>query len=362
MPELLTGDLKLIAEDWRRQGAHGDMPAALFESITSGARGWEKRVVKNIAFKSVLFMPDGTVKNWKQIVSDWKYVNSVYGKKTFCYACGKNPIVENCIIRNRETLEEVIIGNLCVIRYLEIEVDGVLLTEAEKREFLTGQMTEARKEYLRQQFMEKCPSVWDDLTKFEDTLLAIEPSLHKSMIRRLRSHGFPGKVLELRWLKFLSKADGLKQAQEFATQKRRERESQVRETMRSRAANRSARMELVRAQRREKAAQIVEMLDEPDFYATAAERQRLVSLSKRMEQGGIMEQTDHSLLATLECRHENIEAGPQPDDDPDIAFLWTLDTEPLTDAERTFRWIVIGKGLIEQGDRSQVNRMKIRYG
>ena len=177
--------LQQIADDWRASGVNAEIPAELFTSITDGARGWEKRVVKNISFHSVLFNVDGSVRSWDEIVSTWEYVRSTFGGKHHCEACGKNPIVENCYLQNTDTGEQIVVGNLCVIRYLDIQVDGVQLTEDEKKEFLTGQMSEARKEFYRKQFMDNCPSVWDDLKTYEDLLQSEDPSLLKSMVRRL---------------------------------------------------------------------------------------------------------------------------------------------------------------------------------
>ena len=359
--ERMQEDLKLIERDWKRQGLQGDIPAALFESLISGARGWEKRVVKNIAYHTPLFRDDGSIKEWSEIVSEWDYVKSTIGPKTDCSICGKNPIIENCILQHHYTGEKLIIGNTCVIRYITITIDGVTLTDDEKKEFLTGKMTEARKEYHRKEFMLKCPSVWDDLTRYEDTLTRHDPSLLKSMVRRMRSHGFPGKILEQKWMKFLSRAVEIKERVEIDARNERRREEKIRETLRSRAANRSAHMELLRKQRQTEGRNISTFITENQEYIMPVEKDRLDKMSERLVCGGTMNGSDRSLLSAIDNRIDRIQAGPQDNDDPLISFLWDLDPEPLTNAERLFRWQVIGKGQVDNGDKSAIRRMRIRY-
>lgn len=357
-------DLKQIAEEWRQSGIHGEIPAELFTSITDGAKGWEKRVVKNIAYHSILFKEDGSVKDWNEIVSGWEYTRSTYGSKHFCEACGKNPISENCIIKNIETGEELIIGNLCVIRYLDISVDGVQLTEEEKREFLTGKMTDARKEYYRELFMSKCPDIWDDLKRFEDLLNAENPSLLKSMVRRMRTHGFPGKVLETRWLEFLSVADVKLLMFEKNQRRLREKEDKMRTEMRKRAQARAMILDSKRDQRKQLSKELEDWIQEEDFWATPHEMERLEDMRLRLHNGGIASPADMRLHAQVNERLEKIRAGFVEGEDSHITWLRDLDPEPLTNAEQTFRMVCLGKTEIglNPGDRSTIRRMRIRYG
>lgn len=358
----MSSRLERIAEDWREQGIHADIPAELFTSITDGAKGWEKRVVKNIAFHSNLFNPDGSIKTWDEIVNSWEYVRSTFGEKHFCEVCGKNPIVENCHLQNKETGEVVIVGNLCVIRYLDIEVDGVLLTEDEKREYLTGQMSDARKEYYREQFMQKCPAVWDDLKRYEDLLTNQDPSLLKGMIRRMRTHGFPGKVMETRWLEFLSSAELKKELFDRDQTNRRKKEDNIRREMVRRAARRSQIMKEKREQRKRFAEEMDQWMSEEDFFCTPVERDRLDDLVQRLKMGGIPNDSDERLKVTIQDRLDRIRSIPPEGEDPAQTWLRNLDPEPLTAGERTFRLVCIGKSSLDQGDKSMINRMKIRYG
>ncbi len=354
--------LERIANDWREAGIHAEIPAELFTSITDGAKGWEKRVVKNLAFHSQLFNPDGSVRTWEEIVSTWKYDISTYGHKHFCEACGKNPILENCHLENQETGERIIVGNLCVIRYLDIVVDGIQLNEEEKREFLTGKMTEARKEHYREKFMDKCPTVWDDLKRYEDLLNNQDPSLLKGMVRRMRTHGFPGKVMETRWLEFLSSAELKKELFERDNAQRRKKEENIRRQMTQRAALRSKIMKEKREERKKIASDLDQWMADEDFFCTPVERDRLTDLVQRMKMGGIPNPADDRLRITIQERLDRIRSGPIDGEDPKITWLRDLDPEPLTNAERTFRLVCIGKPALDQGDKSMINRMKIRYG
>ena len=357
-------ELKQIADEWRESGIHGEIPAELFTSITDGAKGWEKRVVKNIAFHSVLFKEDGSVKDWNDIVSGWEYVRSTFGSKHFCEACGKNPISENCHIRNEDTGEELIIGNLCVIRYLDISVDGIQLSEEEKREFLTGKMTEARKEFYRKEFMNQCPDVWDDLKRFEDLLIAEDPNLLKSMVRRMRTHGFPGKVLEDRWLQFLSIADVRLAMFNKEQTRTREKEEKMRIEIRKRAQKRAAILDSKREERKAMAGIIDGWMDGDDFWSTPQEAEKLESLKRRLLNGGIATPNDLRLHHEVNSRMERIRAGYIEGEDTHITWLRDLDPEPLTNAEQTFRMVCLGKAEsgLNAGDRSTIRRMKIRYG
>lgn len=358
----MEDNLTEIAKEWRNAGIHADIPAELFRSITDGARGWEKRVVKNIAFHSVLFNQDGSVRAWDELVSGWEYEKSTFGDHHYCEVCGKNPISENCHITNQETGESLIVGNLCVIRYLDIVVDGVQLTEEEKREFLTGQMTEARKEFYRKEFMDQCPSVWDDLKAFEDLLNEEDPSLLKSMIRRMQTHGFPGKVLERKWLEFLSTADIRKAMFDKENAKRRQREQLLRDEMKMRAVKRAQILKRNREQRSMIAEEIDEWMQQDGFWCTPKEEAHLKELKSRLSAGGIASRKDQSMQQDIINRMERISQGYIEGEDPEQTWLRDLDPEPLTHGQRVFRMTCLGKQSLDQGDKSMVRRLKIRYG
>jgi len=360
---MMDDNLQQIANEWRMAGLNADIPATLFSAITNGARGWEKRVVKNIAYHSPLFNTDGSVRNWDEIVTQWEYRKSVFGDREVCAACGKNPIVENCILHNQETGDEIIVGNKCVIRYLDIIVDGVQLTEEEKREFLTGEMTEARKEHFRSEFMRRNPTVWTDLNEYEALLQSEDPGLLKSMIRRMQSHGFPGKVLEHKWLEFLSGAARRNRERIAQAKQLQHKEAKIKERLKKRAAERAQLLQEMRESRGEIATDIRKRMAEPDFFCTPKEQEHLDGLTSRLELGGLPSAADNRIWSRILARMDRI-ANPAPDEDSLIRWLRDLDPEPLTDAERTFRLITIGEGNegLGAGAKSTIKRLKIRYG
>eukprot|EP00742_Colponemidia_sp_Colp-10_P003860 GILJ01004111.1.p1 GENE.GILJ01004111.1~~GILJ01004111.1.p1 ORF type:complete len:230 (-),score=24.49 GILJ01004111.1:51-740(-) len=64
--------------------------------------------------------PDG---DWAETCREWELV-SIYREPGGHCSCNK-PIVEHCVIRNQETKEELIVGNVCVERFgrKELKVD-----------------------------------------------------------------------------------------------------------------------------------------------------------------------------------------------------------------------------------------------
>ena len=161
-------NLRELATDWQNEEGISELPNVLYEALTEGGSGYEKRVIRSMAKVSRIIKPDGSIRPFDDFRNDWTYTHSVYGRTTNCEACGKQHIKQNCVLVDAEQdNRELIVGNTCVFRYLEIEVDGVVLEGKEKDEYLRNEMNEAKKEFKRQQFRNEYPDALDLLKKYE---------------------------------------------------------------------------------------------------------------------------------------------------------------------------------------------------
>jgi hypothetical protein len=145
---------------------------------------------------------------------DWRYDRSVYGTTDTCGVCGKHPIKENCVLVDDHTGQELIVGNTCVHRYIEIELDGVRLTGDKKKVFLKEKMSKAKKMWKTNEWNRLHPRAQDYLDHYEDWMTEtttwkkrpVNPALntlHRAMTKRLSKHGFPGPKLWAEWEDFL---------------------------------------------------------------------------------------------------------------------------------------------------------------
>jgi len=161
-------NLRELATTWQNEDGISELPNVLYEALTEGGSGYEKRVIRSMAKVSRIIKPDGSIRLFDDFREDWQYSHSTFGRTSTCEACGKQHIVQNCVLIDEEQdKRELVVGNTCVFRYLEIEVDGVILEGQEKEEYLRNQMNEAKKEFKRQQFVAEYPDALDLLKKYE---------------------------------------------------------------------------------------------------------------------------------------------------------------------------------------------------
>ena len=195
-----------------------EFPESVFRQLAEGGTAYEKRVIINLAKVSRIHNADGSIRPFVDFKNDWTYTESVFGKTDTCELCGKHPIVENCKLTDSVSGKTIIVGNVCVNRYIDIVVDGVKLTEREKVEFLRENMNKAKAAYRKALFEKQHPDVWENLKHYEawmtETYGKWKPkptspkleSLHRRLTNRLLKYGFPGPKLWDEWEEFLWRA------------------------------------------------------------------------------------------------------------------------------------------------------------
>jgi len=195
-----------------------EYPDSVFRLLAEGGSAYEKRVIINLAKVSRITNEDGTIRPFIDFKNDWEYTESIYGRADTCQLCGKHPIKENCVLHDAGTGHSIIVGNVCVHRYIDIVVDGITLTEDEKTDFLRENMNKAKAAYRKALWEKTHPDVMDNLAYYEDwmtetygkwkpkpTTPALE-SLHRRLTNRLVKYGFPGPKLWEEWEQFLWRA------------------------------------------------------------------------------------------------------------------------------------------------------------
>ena len=185
-------------------------------SIGQGAASkFEKRIIINLAKISTIVSKDPShitgIRPYDEFSRDWEYSHSVYGHTDNCELCNAR-IKENCVLENKETGGSILIGNVCVNRYIEIrDSSGRVLSGEEKKEYLKTQMTEAKKEFLRQDFAQRYPTALRDLKRWEQFMAGKKwsryRSLHSTVVKRLATHGYLGPKTMKEWEKFHETAE-----------------------------------------------------------------------------------------------------------------------------------------------------------
>lgn len=201
------------AKRWAIAERQDKLPDELYEALASGrGKAYERRVIRNLAKKSRIVDIDlGTIRPYEEFSKDWKYTKSVFGRTHKCGLCGHAPLKENCVLVNEESGEELLVGNTCVHRYIEIRnpETGELLSEDEKLELLKGNMTEAKKEYAKQEFAQAYPEAMKLLKKYERMMHSRKPlkRLHKTVMNRLVKYGYLGGKTRKGWDTFMETAE-----------------------------------------------------------------------------------------------------------------------------------------------------------
>ena len=189
------GALHRQALRWQGQEAKGELPESLYDALADGAASsYEKRIIVNLAKVSTI-IADGNIRPYSEFSKDWEYQGSIYGHTDHCELCGA-AIKENCQLVNSEHGDQILIGNVCVLRYIEIRFsDGRALTMPEKKEYLKNEMKQAKKDFFKADFAARYPTALADLKRWESwTLRKWSPhaGLHRTVIKRMVTHGFLG--------------------------------------------------------------------------------------------------------------------------------------------------------------------------
>ena len=200
------------AKRWKAQADTIGLPDELYEALTSDySSAFDRRIIRNLAHITNIISDEGGIRPYSDFSRDWVYQKSVYGHTDKCELCGHAPIRENCILKNEDTNEELIIGNVCVHRYIEIRdpTTGQMMTAEQKAEFLKENMTEAKAEYHRQEFAQTYPTALQDLKRFERMMHSRKPlkRLHKTVMGRLVKYGYLGPKTRRQWDEFMLDAE-----------------------------------------------------------------------------------------------------------------------------------------------------------
>jgi hypothetical protein len=141
----------------------GEIPPHIVDNLQRGVEPHEKRVVLNLAKVSRIVAHDnglagGRIRVYDDFVSDWRYDRSEWVAKEECTLCGKKNIREACHIVDDEQEVDIIVGNECVHKHIEITTDGINgLTGDAKRDFLRTAMREAKEAFFASQWKREYP-------------------------------------------------------------------------------------------------------------------------------------------------------------------------------------------------------------
>jgi len=207
----MSAILRRQAKRWQALEKTVGLPDELYEALASGRpKAYERRVIRNLAKKSIIISDIGEIRPYEEFSKDWNYDRSVFGHTDKCELCGHAPIVENCVLTD-EKGQEILIGNTCVHRYIEIRHPdtGEVLNDEEKAKFLKENMTEAKAEYGRQEFAQAYPTALQDLKRFERMMHSRKPlkRLHKTVVNRLVKYGYLGPKTRRQWDEFMLDSD-----------------------------------------------------------------------------------------------------------------------------------------------------------
>ena len=208
------------AKRWASAEKKDRLPDELYEALASGrGKAYERRVIRNLAKHSrIVDVESASIRPYEEFSKDWKYTKSVFGRTMKCGLCGHAPLKENCVLINEESGEELLVGNTCVHRYIEIRnpETGELMSDDEKMALLKGNMTEAKKEYAKQEFAQAYPDAMNLLKKYERMMHSRKPlkRLHKTVVNRLVKYGYLGGKTRKTWDTFMETAEAEHQAYE----------------------------------------------------------------------------------------------------------------------------------------------------
>ena len=366
--------LKRQAIRWQRQASAGDMPDELYTTLASGADGLEKRQVANLAKASNIIDESGKLRLYNDFKQDWKYDRSVFshGMGT-CGLCGKYPIREQCVLTDTTRPDTtLIVGNTCVERYVEINVDGVVLEGDDKSQYLRDNMKSAKQIFNKEKFATQYPDAMSKLKKYEDWMNSqkvingrmrpVNPALKKmqrAMVKRLVTHGFPGPKLWKQWDQFMLDAEsGFAEYQKEQENKERLRQEALAEH-RERASKLAQELAKRRAQYSLDADAFLSNVEKVNKQLDDWERSTAGKVVNRIRTSGIsgLSQGQTRFLKAIESRAA-YERGELVISDPTFTSLHLYISEPdfLNSWESNFcksirNQIIEGRDLSEKQNR-----------
>ena len=354
-----NAELKLSVLLWLDNGMNGEMPLSLIEALHEDVEGFDKRIVRNIAMHSVLIDGEGNVvQDWHEIKRQWRYDGFRLGESTKCEACGKEGLVEHCLLTNIISQRQIIVGNQCVLRYIDTAIDGE--DDESKRRFIKRQRRDAQNEHKRQDFIVRFPEFWSDLSRYESFLSETRPAFLASLTKRMLKHGFLSRSLESDWIHFMKNARDLLAEHERGIESKIMRQNALRERQNRIALHRQEELKRMRESRREIAKNIQRDLPSLKEFGSEDEIASIETEVEFMLAGGLPTRKLVSLYEEFALRKHIHENGSDQHDE-DQQWLHALDPGRLTKAERTFRYICLAKARLSMADKSAIRRMRIRY-
>ena len=356
----MTDIIEMIERGWREQGMKGDMPVALLEAITDGATGYDKRIVRNLAMHSVLISENGAVYKWDEIVKQWSLKKIRFGTYDTCAICSRHPIIEHCILTNEITGAQVTVGNRCVLRYLNVIIEGD--SDEEKSRFIKERFNQAKQKKRVRDFKARHPTFWQDMKRHEAVLIAYRPKLMKAIANRMNKHSYLSIGLEQEWIDFLILSESLSKQLKDESESKNKRYNALREQQNAIASLRQTELNSVRLKRKEMAKRIEGEIEVLSNYASDDEILILAEQIQFIAAGGLPSKKALTLYQVLKHR-KSVEENGSDEHDAEQQWIYSLDTGRLTKAERLFRLLIISKpsAKVNAGERSAIRRMKQRY-
>lgn len=172
----------------------GPVPDHIIENLQRGVAPHEKRVVANLANISRIMLPDESVRIYEDFVSDWRYDRSEFVHDETCTLCGKKHIREACHIIDDVQGLDIVVGNECVYKHIEIITDGVEgLTGDAKKDYLKTQMANAKDRFFTAKFVKDFPKAreyLDGVIEHDWLYAKTDIAYAKRALRMINSRGY----------------------------------------------------------------------------------------------------------------------------------------------------------------------------
>lgn len=338
-----TARMRRQVARWQRQSDAGEMPDEIYDAIASDTKGIERRQVINLAKESAILDSAGNLRTYGDFKQDWAFDKSIYehGMGT-CALCGKTNIREQCVLRDEKRNKRIIVGNSCVERYIDIDIDGDVLDADAKTAFLRGKMKDAKHRFKQDKFTAEHPDALTKLRRYLDwgERDSEVKKLIRAVTKRLMSHGYPGPKVWRQWNKFTETSEA--RFAEFQEDER-VREQKRRDAIRRHEEN-ASRLANKLAERRK------QFSDEADHFRSAVEevnkdlqdweRSAAARAERTIRNGGLARLTEGMtrLVHSIQSRAD-FQTGDLVIDDTGLIEIiddWLAEPDFLSQWETTF--------------------------
>lgn len=364
---MLTRRLQSIASDWQSKSDTGNMPQSLYDAISEGSEGaYQKKVIRNLARVSRIISDEGTIRKFSEFKTDWRYSHSIYGRTDTCTICGQSPIVENCVLVDDARKVEIVIGNKCVNRYMDIldPSSGQILDEEQRAAFLRNETKNAKDEHTRQMWTSENPNIMNDLSLYEEYMKSVPElrRLHAGISKRLVTHGFPGPKMRRQWQMFINTAPASKDKWE---RDEIERKHQMRIRAEKAAAQKEAFLKTLKHNRLAWHQESEKWLaDTQEVICNKWEREARLKIARRLKNGQELSEALERFKKEMIIR-TRLDDGDVVCDNEDFMLLrQMLDDRKLNGWEEAFARSVMGRiaagSKITPSQQEMIDRLRGR--